>query len=233
VAKKPRAVTSRPKKGWLGSGKRPPADPNWASRQSKRKKARRKRAAKTAKGRALAEAYAAAGGSVAGAGRILEAQGLSPSTLQSNPDLRAAAERRLEEALEAAGVDAVRTLTEVRRIAYADPRRLFSADGGLLPAGELDDDAAATLASVETKRTSFVRRDGTEVEETTSKVRQWDKPGALRDLMKAQRLLPEVHEHSGPRGGPIPLDPTGGAETRREVMESILQMVRPKRDPRS
>ena len=50
---------------------------------------------------------------------------------------------------EAAGLETARTLREVARIAYADPRRLFDADGKPIPLDELPEEVAATVASYE------------------------------------------------------------------------------------
>jgi hypothetical protein len=73
----------------------------------------------------------------------------------------------------AAGLSAERTLREIARVAYADPRRLFRADGTLVPIVELDEDAAGMIAAIE------VDEDG-----RTTKVRMWDKNQALEKALK-------------------------------------------------
>jgi phage terminase small subunit len=62
---------------------------------------------------------------------------------------------------------------EVARIAYSDPRKFYNADGSLKSILELDDDCAATIASVS----------GTVVG-MTRKLKQWDKNAALEKAMK-------------------------------------------------
>ena len=52
-------------------------------------------------------------------------------------------------AIAAAGLSVERTLREIARVAYADPRRLFRADGTLVPIVELDEDAAGMIAAIE------------------------------------------------------------------------------------
>lgn len=50
---------------------------------------------------------------------------------------------------EAAGLETERTLREVARVAYADPRRLFEPDCTPIPLHELPEEVAATIASYE------------------------------------------------------------------------------------
>lgn len=51
--------------------------------------------------------------------------------------------------LEAADLSVERTLRELARIAFADPRKLFRPNGEPIPVHELDDDTAAAVASME------------------------------------------------------------------------------------
>lgn len=98
-------------------------------------------------------------------------------------------------------------LLELRRIALADPRKFFNADGSLKRIEELDDDTAATLASVEViERKQNIRKvkDPDEGEdqlvnevEQTKKIRLWDKVAALEKAMKHLGLLKERIEHTG------------------------------------
>ncbi len=54
--------------------------------------------------------------------------------------------------LMAAGVTAERTKREIARVAYADVRKIFDADGRLLPIHEIDDDTAAAITSITVQR---------------------------------------------------------------------------------
>ena len=85
---------------------------------------------------------------------------------------------RLRAMAEKAGLTVERTLREVARIAYSDPRRLFREDGSLIPVCELDDDTAAAVASIE------VAEMGAEVVERTRKIKFLDKNSALDKAMK-------------------------------------------------
>jgi phage terminase small subunit len=58
-------------------------------------------------------------------------------------------------------------------VAYADPRRLYRADGTLVPIVELDEDAAGMIAAIE------IDGDG-----RTTRVRMWDKNQALEKALK-------------------------------------------------
>lgn len=233
MADKIKAAKTRPKKGWVGSGKRPPADPTWASRMAKRKKARAKKRMASPKTKAAIDAFVEAKGSTSEALRILEERGAPTKgtmLLTRNNPVRQAAEAKLQEILDAAGVDPVRTLTEVRRIAYSDVRHLYRDDGSLREPHELSDDAAAAISSVKVKIRRYTSRSGDDEEEETREIKAWDKNSALKDLLRVQRLMPEQHEHSGPKGGPIPID--GPQESRSDIMASLLAMVKPKGDPK-
>jgi hypothetical protein len=76
-------------------------------------------------------------------------------------------------AILAAGLSAERTLREIARVAYADPRRLFRADGTLIPIVELNEDAAGMIAEIEVDE-----------EGRTTRVRMWDKNQALEKALK-------------------------------------------------
>ena len=85
-----------------------------------------------------------------------------------------------EKAAAIAGLTVERTLREVARLAYSDPRKLRREDGSFIPMRELDDDAAATIAGVEVDEIKA----GGEVIGHTVKVKTWDKNSALEKAMK-------------------------------------------------
>lgn len=88
--------------------------------------------------------------------------------LAASGELAAVAQQRGE----AAGLETERTLREVARIAYADPRRLFDANGRPIPLHELPEEVAATIASYE------VWPDG------RVKIKFWSKVEALDRAMR-------------------------------------------------
>lgn len=101
-----------------------------------------------------------------------------------------------------AGVTALGLLTELRRVAYADMRSIFDADGKLLPIKDLPDDVAATLASVEIERRTEGHGEDAEVYHV-HKVKRWDKLKAVEMLMKHLNLLVDRTEHTGKGGGAV------------------------------
>lgn len=91
------------------------------------------------------------------------------------------------------GLAAERTLREVARIAYSDPRQLFTANGKPIPIEELGDDQAATVASSETdvitKHSKIIGR--------TTKLKLWDKNAALEKAMRFHGLYERDNAQRG------------------------------------
>jgi phage terminase small subunit len=91
-------------------------------------------------------------------------------------------------AIVAAGLSVERTLLEIARVAYADPRRFYRADGTLKDPVEWDDDMAAAVAQVEID----VHTDQVSTEGKTTTVRRirptklkfWDKNAAIDKAMR-------------------------------------------------
>lgn len=72
------------------------------------------------------------------------------SRLLADPNIRAAIDKKLAITAAAAGLTIERVQAEIARNAFADPRRLVDPETGKLkPLHELDDDTAATIASIE------------------------------------------------------------------------------------
>lgn len=108
--------------------------------------------------------------------------------LMANADIRAEIDAHQAEVLERAkqetGVSLERTLVEIARIAFFDPRRLFGQDGEPLPITELDDETAAVIAGLDV----LEEWEGVgENRRLVGHVKKWklsDKKGALDMLMK-------------------------------------------------
>ena len=86
-----------------------------------------------------------------------KAMGLSSSpanyrVLARHPDLVKRVQELVAQRLMAAGVTAERTKHEIARVAYADVRKIFTADGQLKPIHEIDDDTAAAITSITVSR---------------------------------------------------------------------------------
>lgn len=103
-------------------------------------------------------------------------------------------------------ITAKRTLKEIARIAFLDPRKFFDENGNLKPVAELDDDTAAALAGIEivvkNVRTGTGENAAWEPE-ITKKIRFADKNSALEKLGKYFKMFVERMEHTGKDGEPI------------------------------
>lgn len=96
--------------------------------------------------------------------------------------LRAVTRRLLSKA----DITAERTLLELARVGYADPRGLYDDTGELKAIRELDDDQAATIAGFEVETSTA--EDG-KVKVRTSKIRRVDKVQALGLLARHHKLV--------------------------------------------
>lgn len=103
-----------------------------------------------------------------------------------------------KEAAEKSGLSVDRTLQEVARLAYADPRKLYDDKGNLKPVHELDADAAATVASVEVDELFEGRGEDREMVGLTKKIKQWDKRAALDMAMKYHGLYEQDNKQKPP-----------------------------------
>ena len=111
---------------------------------------------------------------------------LRNSTIQAAiADVQARMAKRLE-------ITAERTLRELAKVAFYDPREMYDAGGRPLPVGELDDMNAAALAGIET---AVKEEDG--VVTVTHKYRMTDRVKALELLGRYHKLFTDKVEHGG------------------------------------
>jgi phage terminase small subunit len=123
--------------------------------------------------------------------------------LLSNVVVQQALTERAAQVAEITGLATERTLLEVARIAYADPRKLFTNDGALKDAREWDDDDAAIVMSVEIEQQRSASNNPGEPTETVGHVKKlklWDKNSALEKAMKFAGLF---REDNAQRGEPV------------------------------
>ncbi len=106
--------------------------------------------------------------------------------LLQRPEIATAVAEREGQLLEELGVNAVRVMMQTARIAFLNPRDLLNSDGTLRPLEEIDDDALAGVASIETVEGQAGRR---------QKLR-------LRDTIRALALLTRQLELMYPRTSP-------------------------------
>lgn len=96
----------------------------------------------------------------------------------------AAIEAELAKVQQETGVSLERTLREIGRIAYFDPRKMFGPDSAPKAITELDDDTAAVIAGLEVSEESTGYGEDRRVIGTVKKWKLADKGGALDKLMK-------------------------------------------------
>lgn len=100
-------------------------------------------------------------------------------------------------------IDADRVLRELARLAFVDIRRLYDDAGRLKRPGDLDDDTAAALASVEIDELAEYVDGERQHLGFTKKVRVWNKVASLKLLGQHLKLFAERVEHTGKDGGPL------------------------------
>lgn len=100
--------------------------------------------------------------------------------LLTNADVSSQIAQKMSKSTVAAGLTVERLDQEIARLAYSDPRKLYDDKGRLKPIHELDDDTAASVASIE--MITRGRRGRTRL----GKVKLWGKTEAL--MLAARRL---------------------------------------------
>ncbi len=181
------------------------------------KKAKKKRQVLTAKQRAFVEHYLIERDGTAAAIKA----GYSPrsarvyaSILLAKPHVRAAVEAGIVRISEKAEVTAERVLKEEARIAFFDPRCLFTEKNTLKPINALDSDQAAAVAGIE-----VIEIPGGGVK---TKVRLCSKGASLERLGKYLGLYNKV-QHTGEDGGPIQVEHKMSAALKEKLDEVYRQ----------
>lgn len=175
-AKKPAAKKATPKKAKAGTSKAVAAE---------RKKV-------------FIEAYLTNGGNATQAaitaGFTVRSAAARGSELVKDREVSQEISKRAEAVAAKCELTTERTLLEIARLAYSDPRRFYNPDGSLKAIHDLDDDTAATIASVEVDEIGV---DGVVVGHT-KKVKQWDKNAALEKAMKFHGLYEKDNAQQQP-----------------------------------
>lgn len=94
-----------------------------------------------------------------------------------------------------AELTAARTLEEMRRLAFSDPRQFFDEHGNLKQIHQLSDEEAACIASVEVVIKNAAAGDGHT--DTIYKIKLWDKPRVMEMVAKHFRLISDHVEVTG------------------------------------
>lgn len=96
-------------------------------------------------------------------------------------------------AIDEAGITAADVLNEIRRCAFQDIRDVFNAEGDLIPIHLLNDDVAATIASIDSE-VRWEGRGDDAAPVVTKKIRRVDKMAALGLLAKHFKLVGDEGE---------------------------------------
>ena len=117
-----------------------------------------------------------------GKGNVAE---VNASRMLSNAKVAHYVKLALDKVTGITGITVERTLQELGRLAYSDPRKFYDSQGNLKPIHELDDDCAACVASIEIDE---IKADGNVIG-YTKKLKHWDKNSALEKAMKYLKMV--------------------------------------------
>ena len=134
------------------------------------------------------KAYIAAGYSPKGAS-------VGASRLMRHPAVAPAIDEERKRRLELLGLNPLRILEELRRIALCDYRELFDAKGNLRPVADWPPEVGACVTSLEVVKRNISPNDGKT--DLIHRVRLADKVKALEALSKHFGLLIDRHDHTG------------------------------------
>lgn len=124
------------------------------------------------------------------------------SRLLTNVDIAAAIQAAMNKRAEVVELTAENVLREIGKLAFADIRKVFDADGNLLPVTEMPEEIVASIASIEVVTNRAPGKEAAVVD-YTSKIRFWDKRASLELAGKHLKLFTDKVEHTGKDGGPI------------------------------
>lgn len=113
----------------------------------------------------------------------------------NKPQIKAAIKELLDKDLTKVGMTRERVMQEYARLGTFDVRKLYDAEGKMIPIHKLDDDTAAAIGGVD------IAYNGEKT--VTTKIKVSDKKAALDSVAKIHGMFVEKHEHSGPDGQPI------------------------------
>ncbi len=108
----------------------------------------------------------------------------------SKPNVRAAVDAAIAKLNNKLELTAERTLREIARLAYFDPRKLLDPKGNPLPLNELDDDTAAAIAGLEVQSIELGSGENA-LPAVVKKYKLADKKGALDMAAKHLGLFKE------------------------------------------
>lgn len=146
--------------------------------------------------------------------------------LLTNADIQSEIQARMLARQQRTEITADRVLSELAKVAFFDPRRLFNADGSPKPIAELDDATAGALAGIEV----LEEYEGSGKDRVfvgyTKKYKVADKNTALTNAMRHLGMLRDKVEVTGKDGAPlqhqrVPADLSGLTDDELDALERI------------
>jgi len=113
--------------------------------------------------------------------------------LLKNDEIQTRIKEIAQDAVDRVSLRQDRVLEEIARVAFADIRKLFNADGTLIPIADLPEEVAAALGSVD------IQTSDDDVPVTTTKIRMADKLKALEQLGRYFKLFTDQVEVTAPK----------------------------------
>lgn len=157
------------------------------------------------------------------AGYSKHGAGQTAGILLKNTEIQARLRQAIDNRAERTEITADRVLREYGRLAFLDIRKAFDEDGRLKAIHDLDDDTAAAIAGLEVEELFEGHGADRERVGTLHKIKLSDKRAALVDVAKHLGMFVDRHEHSGPGGGPIPMDYTRLTEAELETLQAMAK----------
>lgn len=134
------------------------------------------------------EAYIANGGNATQAaitaGYSPKSAGVQGCELLKDPNVSAQLSARKKEIAEKFRLRTEDVLAQLAKIVYADPRKVFDANGALIPVSEWPEEVAAGIASVEVDMQYVDEGNERKLVGRTGKVKFWDKNAAIDKAMR-------------------------------------------------
>lgn len=155
------------------------------------------------------------------------------------PHVAAAVEKAVSERSDRTKVTSDTVVEELAKIGFSDMRRFSSwgPDGvNIISSESLEDEHAACVSEVSSQKTVTTDKYGATTQVVNSKMKLYDKLGALNSLGKHLNMFVERKEVTGRDGGPIEQEVRGGfdlAEDIRRIDEEIAEAERLENEERA
>lgn len=137
------------------------------------------------------------------AGYSKKTAGVQSHELLKKPNIQNFVASRQANVADSLGITATRVLDELGKMGFGDIRSIFSKTGALISPVDMDDDAAASIQSIEVVTKPCINAAGEKDVEHIHKIKLADKKGSLELIGKHLKLFTDKVEHTGRDGGPI------------------------------